>query len=507
MDDFAVNSSQSYAMLQNRSWTDRTFSKMEPGSVRGSIFTLASSAIGAGLLALPLVLHQSGLILGVVLIIVACLLATLSIYIMIACGDAMGIKEYGPLTTIVLGKRWGDVLELVLVLYCFGACVAYMVVIEQCAQSIFDALGVTGVFSDDRVIVAIITAAIVFPLSLLRNLSSLRFASIFSVFSMIYVCFAIFGRSLTLATSKNITLIRMDMNFFTSATICIFAFTAHVNLFPIYKELRAVANQATTKRMQKVAIRSALVETGLYLLIGVAGYLSYPTSTNGNVLQNYNDTDPTIIVGRVAVTATMSVALPLCFNPARSNLYSLFLKHRRAGSAGPAQLTRAERRASQARREQYLKEHGMPGDASQPLSAQITGAAGTYGVVETTKSINEPILKDDQREGDEGEDEQEAVQLASEVGLVPHFFTTLALVAASLGLAIAIPEVSIVFGFLGATCSIFFCYILPIMLYQKIFAQELYNQPLKKYSLWTLLVIVVIVGCTSVVQSILNAIS
>jgi amino acid permease len=47
---------------------ERTFSSLEPGSVRGSVFTLASTAIGAGVLSLPLVLKNCGLVLGLVLV-------------------------------------------------------------------------------------------------------------------------------------------------------------------------------------------------------------------------------------------------------------------------------------------------------------------------------------------------------------------------------------------------------------------------------------------------------
>jgi hypothetical protein len=42
----------------------RTFRKMDKGSLRGSIFALCSSAIGSGVMTLPYVLQQSGLIIG-----------------------------------------------------------------------------------------------------------------------------------------------------------------------------------------------------------------------------------------------------------------------------------------------------------------------------------------------------------------------------------------------------------------------------------------------------------
>ena len=51
--------------LMRRTFYDRTFSKMEAGSVRGSIFQLSASAIGAGVLSLPYVLALNGYALGI----------------------------------------------------------------------------------------------------------------------------------------------------------------------------------------------------------------------------------------------------------------------------------------------------------------------------------------------------------------------------------------------------------------------------------------------------------
>ena len=50
--------------VETKTWTERTFGKMKAGSVRGSIFTLASTAMGAGYLATPNILVHAGVILG-----------------------------------------------------------------------------------------------------------------------------------------------------------------------------------------------------------------------------------------------------------------------------------------------------------------------------------------------------------------------------------------------------------------------------------------------------------
>lgn len=62
--------SPTQSMGGRRTFYDRTFSKLEKGSVRGSIFNLVSSALGGGVLSLSYVFVQSGWAMGLILLCV-----------------------------------------------------------------------------------------------------------------------------------------------------------------------------------------------------------------------------------------------------------------------------------------------------------------------------------------------------------------------------------------------------------------------------------------------------
>lgn len=64
---------------EDRSLIDRTFGKMGEGSIRGSIFTICSVAIGAGVLSIPYVIASLGWILGTSMVIVGGLATTWSL--------------------------------------------------------------------------------------------------------------------------------------------------------------------------------------------------------------------------------------------------------------------------------------------------------------------------------------------------------------------------------------------------------------------------------------------
>ena len=58
-----------------RTFYQRTFSKVGPGSLRGSIFSLCASAIGSGVLSLPYVLGLCGYALGISFVVVGAIAA------------------------------------------------------------------------------------------------------------------------------------------------------------------------------------------------------------------------------------------------------------------------------------------------------------------------------------------------------------------------------------------------------------------------------------------------
>ena len=62
---------QSDGLPKSRTFLQRTFSSLRPGSVRGSIVSLAMTAVGAGMLALPSVLRDNGLLVGLEMLLLA----------------------------------------------------------------------------------------------------------------------------------------------------------------------------------------------------------------------------------------------------------------------------------------------------------------------------------------------------------------------------------------------------------------------------------------------------
>lgn len=85
-------------------WMKRTFGPMNQGSIRGSVFTLASTAMGAGYLAIPRVLEYTGLLLGMALIVFCAFVMRASLNTVMRCIFKHNLFYYPDVVEKELGR-------------------------------------------------------------------------------------------------------------------------------------------------------------------------------------------------------------------------------------------------------------------------------------------------------------------------------------------------------------------------------------------------------------------
>ena len=126
-----------------RTWAQRTFGKLYPGSLRGSIFTLLSTAIGTGCLTLPLVLKNMGIILGLLMLAFTTILAYVGLINIAAAGAKYDTYHYPDLVTKTLGPKIGFVIDCLLIFYLYTTIIAYQVILGDFVPGICNSLGIT----------------------------------------------------------------------------------------------------------------------------------------------------------------------------------------------------------------------------------------------------------------------------------------------------------------------------------------------------------------------------
>ena len=108
-----------------KTFYDRTFTKMDAGSLRGSIFALCSAAIGAGVLSLPYVLALNGWLIGLIFIFVGAIAANWSNKILAKRAVENNCPNYYSLCVKVGGPKLGMLLSVCILLYGFGVLISY----------------------------------------------------------------------------------------------------------------------------------------------------------------------------------------------------------------------------------------------------------------------------------------------------------------------------------------------------------------------------------------------
>eukprot|EP00164_Ancoracysta_twista_P003027 GFYU01004038.1.p1 GENE.GFYU01004038.1~~GFYU01004038.1.p1 ORF type:complete len:529 (+),score=110.10 GFYU01004038.1:289-1875(+) len=299
---------------------------LKTGSIKGGVFNLCSATLGAGALSLPIAFSQAGIITGTLLLMLGAVATIYSIHLLLHAAKVANLYSYEDLAVKYFGKKFAIVVEVSILLFCFGTCVAYIVaagdILHTLANSMFpDA----GIISDRTFLMCIFVAAIMFPLSLIEEINSLRYSSLLGVMSIVYLVIAIMINSIMKMSTDGFdhgapVMFNKPMSTIQAFPVVMFAFTCQTNVYSIYCELV----RPTRRRMNKVVHRSVLTSFMIYIVIGIFGYLQYEHDVAGNILKNLDIHNPMLAAGEATVTLTVILAFPLNIFPTRFTIEMMF---------------------------------------------------------------------------------------------------------------------------------------------------------------------------------------
>lgn len=110
-----------------RTWFNRTFSRIGPGSVRSSIFSLSIISIGLGCLALPAKFQASGIIGCLVLLAISGLATYFSLVYLTEAGHKLRIDNYSDIVKYYYGSVASKTLDILIIIYIYGAIILYQI--------------------------------------------------------------------------------------------------------------------------------------------------------------------------------------------------------------------------------------------------------------------------------------------------------------------------------------------------------------------------------------------
>jgi amino acid permease len=186
--------------------------------------------------------------------------------------------------------------------------------------------------------------AIVTPLCLLKDISKMKNASIFGLLSLLYVILVIVIQSPTYYSYYKENIYKPDdisthinwwdfsapfdphtLYFFTGTATVIYSYTCHTGAFPVYKSLK----RNVSVRINKVFMRSTIINTIVYLTVGICGFLTQPYTKDDLVIFRRKipgSNDIAMTIARLLMATMVILFTPVNFNGFRLSFLSLFYK-------------------------------------------------------------------------------------------------------------------------------------------------------------------------------------
>ena len=337
-----INEDINEGIVEKRSWFKRTFGKMNPGSLRGSIFNLCILSLGTGLLAIPQKIGYMSLILSPFIIILSGIANYWSLNILVNMSIKFGLKNYESIVNKLLGNKLSIFLGIIMSINQSGIIILYQVILYKLLGGVINEIGSLGYISVDdfaknsfwnhlwlKFLVCYgITIICLLPLCLLHNASKMRYASTFGIISLFLLIIIVVvecpfyindykdNDNIEINYFDIVSGLKGDMKLLQSIITVFYAFSCHVGAFPVLQTLY----NPSEKRQKKVLRRAIYIDIISYLIIGASGYFTQPLNTPDLIIERNKlfNIDWLMTIGEICFILTLLAKISANYNALRS---------------------------------------------------------------------------------------------------------------------------------------------------------------------------------------------
>ncbi|POM65999.1 Sodium-coupled neutral amino acid transporter [Phytophthora palmivora] len=446
---------------------------------------LRSSIFGGAILSLPFAFDKCGLIVALIFTTIAASASTFSLYVVVSCSRRGRAASYEEVVRKALGARAGRITVVLLVVLTLLTLVAYVILTKDLVGSLGAKFLYNRPISEaEQNVLTIVCVLLVSPALLARSMDALRFTSIFSLVSVLVLAIAITIRA-TDVTFKQRDIqeveaepqipIKLVPDSWADAAyafpIISVSFLCHFNVLPVYREL----HKPTRHRLKKI-VASTMFSTWLfYMLVGIMGYLfafRQQGGVQGDILNNFSDSDHLVNLGRLGLLVTIQLSLPLIIQPCRANLLRL------------AKIIRS-----------YMRTRAKVYDAPDSTDSE-----------NETETMGEDIaLLPSSRSAAQTSSTNVSVRGRSKSTVV-HVLLTVGIMSCVITLALLSPGVAVVWNLMGSTVGLLISYVLPCISYVCI-RRDKPNTDRRKFIAWVILAVSSIVCTVCTIQAFMSVFS
>ncbi|KAL2013860.1 hypothetical protein VTN00DRAFT_1385 [Thermoascus crustaceus] len=282
-----------------------------------AFMNMANSIIGAGIIGQPYAFRQAGMVMGIILLAGLTITVDWTIRLIVVNSKLSGADSFQATMQHCFGKSGLIAISVAQWAFAFGGMIAFCIIVGDTIPHVLGALFPSledlpflWLLTDRRAVIIIFVLGISYPLSLYRDIAKLAKASTLALISMVVIVVTVITQSFRVPPESRGDfkgLIFVNSGFFQAVGVISFAFVCHHNSLLIYGSLK----KPTLDRFALVTHYSTGVSMLMCLAMALAGFLSFGSKTDGNVLNNFPSDNIMVNIARFCFGLNMLTTLPL----------------------------------------------------------------------------------------------------------------------------------------------------------------------------------------------------
>ncbi|KAJ5938785.1 hypothetical protein N7466_001919 [Penicillium verhagenii] len=282
-----------------------------------AFMNMANSIIGAGIIGQPYALRQAGMTTGILLLVALTITVDWTIRLIVINSKLSGADSFQATMQYCFGKSGLVAISVAQWAFAFGGMVAFCIIVGDTIPHVLGALFPSlreipflWLLTDRRAVIVLFVLCISYPLSLYRDIAKLAKASALAFVSMIIIVVTVITQGFRVPADSRGEIkshLLVNSGFFQAVGVISFAFVCHHNSLLIYGSLK----RPTLDRFATVTHYSTGVSLIMCLAMGIAGFLSFGSKTQGNVLNNFPSDNILVNIARFCFGLNMLTTLPL----------------------------------------------------------------------------------------------------------------------------------------------------------------------------------------------------
>ena len=448
------------------------------GTVASARFNILSTMVGGGCLSLPLAFQQSGNgLLGPLVLILTGLLTDFCFRLLVACAVRLspphpttpGKDSFESITSAAFGPKAYIMSMGLVTAMCFFGAVGYAVLLRDMMEPINDSWPfLTGGLWEDgtwihKNFTLFLMILIVTPATTLTNLTALQNCGAASMISLLILGSCIVIRSVQCNLSAPhpwYTYVTLwpdsPRDFLNAIPLYISCFVCHYNILPVHNELQ----NPTPPRVSWWLRSTTWFAVGLYSIMGFAGscygHCTPSGKVQGNVLLDFDEKDPLLMIGRMCLALTIALAFPMLVIPARDILLrSVIVPHLHHRATNTTTTTTRTRTTTTILTITTRTTPVPVDDMAAQLQEPLLSTADEERPMGADDEASFPPHEEEHEEYEEEEEEAMAMSFRLRLLTSIAIFWTAGIVAS------CVASIDIVWDLLGSSLSILLSFLIP----------------------------------------------